>query len=218
MKDPLRVSDSVPDLRIRKAIGDHTAWLSMDIVHAPAATNEAYRITARVLARLIGPDCVALYHPPLNRFVPCKAEETAEKLRSGDPVRAVFRDVGEAPVVPIEDDPRLKAAEAEARRRFSEFEIAFTKKLGSGFAVKALVSAPHNAEHIWIDVDSIAQGVIEGRLANAPVDLGDLKVGSQVKVDRASVEDWVFLQAGTPVGMFTVPVIQQINQERTKHK
>jgi uncharacterized protein YegJ (DUF2314 family) len=90
-------------------------------------------------------------------------EETPAKLRSDDPIKAVFVEITEIPVVPIGDDPRLQAAEAEARRRFQEFET-----------VKTLVTVSGNSEHIWVDVDSISAGKIHGRLGNDPVDLGDL--------------------------------------------
>lgn len=215
MPDPAHASESFPELRLRKAIRDHKAWLSMDIVPHEAAAPERYRIVARVLGNLVGTDCLALYHPPLNQFVPCSMDETVAKLKADEPITAVFREITEVPVIPIDDDPRLKAAEAEAKRRFSEFETAFENKDGTGFAIKTLITSHGNSEHIWVDVERISAGKIEGRLGNEPVDLGDLKIGSKVEVETDQVEDWAFLQRGEPVGMFTVPVFQQILQERS---
>ena len=115
VSDPLRASEVLPDLHLRKAVRDHKAWISMDIIHPPTGTADAYRVIARVLAHFIDSDCLALYYPPDERFAPCIADQTIEKLRSDDPVTAVFREVTEAPVIPIEDDPRLKADRKSTR-------------------------------------------------------------------------------------------------------
>jgi hypothetical protein len=119
----------------------------VDILHAQAVTPQAWRVVGHVAADLGGADCLALYHPPLGRWSVC-SEETAERLRAKDPIAAVFLEFHQAPVIPIDDDPRLKAAEEEAKRRFPEFDAAFHAKNGDGFAVKAPVSANGNTEHI----------------------------------------------------------------------
>jgi uncharacterized protein YegJ (DUF2314 family) len=218
VEDPVKASGSLSELRLRKAVRDHQAWLSMDILHSQAATAEAYRMAAKVLAHFVDDDCLALYHPPLCQFAPCNADETIEKLRSDDPIRAVFREITSVPVIPLDDDPRLKAAEAEARRRFAEFASAFELKEGTAFAVKARISAEGNSEHIWIEVDRISGDKIEGRLGNDPVELGDLKIGSKVEIETNQVEDWAILRDDAPVGMFTMPVIEQIERERSGEK
>ena len=56
-----------------------------------SAHPENYPIVGRVLAELIGPDCVALYHPESKRVVPANLERTTELLRSEDPIAATFR-------------------------------------------------------------------------------------------------------------------------------
>jgi len=217
VEDPIAASETISDLRLRKAMREHKAWISMDVLKNREATSAAYRVVARVMANFAGPDCLALYHPPLNRLVPC-TEETVERLKSDDPIKAVFQDLDLVPVIPIEDDPRLRSAEAEARRRFPEFEAAFTKKDGTNFSVKARISSETNSEHIWVAVDTIARDVIRGRLGNEPVDLGQLKIGSKVEVQRDKIEDWSFMRGGAPVGLFTVPVIQEIEAGQSSKK
>jgi len=218
MDDPVHASETVPELGLRKAMKDHKAWLSMDILNPKAATPEAYRVVARVLANLIDADCLALYHPPTNQLVPCSIDETAAKLKAPDPINATFHEITQIPVIPIDDDPRLRDAEAEAKRRFSEFETAFRRRNGTGFAIKTQVTSHGKSEHIWVEVDSISAGKIEGRLGNDPVDLGDFKIGSKVEIETSRVEDWVFMRSGAPVGLLTVPVIQQIERERSGTK
>src|SRR5262249_36126310 len=135
-RDPAREGDSIADLRLRKAIKEHRAWLSMDILDPKRSSRENYQFVARTLAHLIGPECLALYHPPRKVLVPC-TDGTAAQLQSEDPIQAVFG-VSQVPVIPVEQgDPRLKTAEAEARKRFPEFEEAFRQKRGSAFSIKA---------------------------------------------------------------------------------
>jgi len=121
-------------------------------------------------------------------------------------------------VMPIDDDPRMKAAEANARTQFGKFEAAFHKQDGEDFSIKAAISGGGNTEHIWVAVEKIGDEQIEGALANDPIDLGGLKLGSKVTVKRQQVEDWVFSRGGNPVGSFTLPVIQAIHEERARKK
>lgn len=213
------VAAAAHELRLRKAIADHKAWISVDILDADSATAETYRVVARVIGHLIGPDCLALYHPPLNQYVTCDVQKTTELLASEDPMQAVFGQPNEVPVIPVEnDDPRLKAAEAEAQRHFPEFRTAFEKHDGTDFSVKTRVTADGNSEHIWVEVHSISGDLIEGVLGNKPVNLGTLELGSKIQFQTSQVEDWIFNRHGTPVGMYTVPVMEQIAREKVKKK
>ena len=156
--DPEKASQSIREMRLQKAVKEHVAWLSADILNPRDANLQTYRVIARVLANFVDDDCLALYHPPLNRFVPCNVESVIEGLNADYPIRSVFEQIAEAPVIPVEDDPRLAAAEAEARRRFSEFQTAFERDDGAGFSVKARISGGGNSEHIWVEVDRISAG------------------------------------------------------------
>ena len=218
MPEPLKAAQEIQELRLRKAVAEHKAWISMDILHPPeAASTDNYRIVARFLSHLVGDDCLALYHPPLCRFATC-TEGTLESLRGDDPIQALFGAWQEAPVIPIDDDPRLKAAEAEARRRFGEFEEAVQNHDGDGFSVKVAITVDGNTEHIWVDVERISDGKIEGTLGNEPVELGDLRLGSKVTIEKGQVEDWAIIRGSDMVGAFTLPVFQEIQEERARGK
>ena len=84
--------------------------------------------------------------------------------------------------------------------------------------VKALITRNGNSEHIWVEVDRISTGKIEGRLANEPVDLGDLKLDSKVEVETSQVEDWAYSRGSETVGQFTVPVLLEIEEQRSGKK
>ncbi|MGJ5819444.1 DUF2314 domain-containing protein [Paludibaculum fermentans] len=211
MTDPLGASQGQMEMRLSKAIKEHKAWASVDVLHPQEATAENYRIVAMVAAKMVGPDCLALYSPKLSKFAPCMGDETIEKLLSADPLQAVFVEHGTVPVIPMQsDDPRLLAAEAEARSRFHEFESAFNSNSngGSHFSVKTMITRGDNSEHIWVDVTRIEGETLLGLLGNEPVDLGDLKLGSEVSLDRSQVEDWAIMRGGELIGAFTLTALQ----------
>src|SRR5262249_6865333 len=74
-----------PDLRLRRAIGLHEAWLSVDILNPHEATKQNYRIAARVAAHFAGPECVAVYSPALNQLV-ARTDDIQARLRDDDPI------------------------------------------------------------------------------------------------------------------------------------
>ena len=51
------------------------------------------------------------------------------------------------------------------------------------------------------------------RISNDPVDLGDLKFGSQVEFPVEDVQDWCYLNDGQPVGLFRLDAIKKAQQE-----
>ncbi len=213
--DPARLSSAVDELRLRKVVEENRGWLAVDLIRLGdemAEPESAYPAIARFIAELAGPDCQALFQPATNRFHPWD-DELEARLRTGD-VTGVFAVPTKVPVVHVpEDDPRLLAAVAEARGRWPEFVVAFESRSGDSFSVKAPISGAGNTEFIWVQVDSLAGGDIAGRLANEPVDLGDLKEGSPVTVRVADLNDWAFVRNGEPEGMFTVKAIAAIRGE-----
>ena len=134
------------------------------------------------------------------------------------PVKAAVAEASGMAVLTVEQDPRLQAAEAEARRRFPEFATAFQNGAGSDFAVKAQLVANDGREHIWVKVKELRGNTIAGDLGNNPINSGELKLGSTVEVDLSQVEDWIFSRNGAREGMFTKPVLLQMEKERAAKK
>jgi len=214
--EPAELAEKVGELRLRKVLEENRGWLAVDLMQLKDETaprESAYSPIARFIAELAGPDCQAIFQPATDRFNHWDdALET--RLRSGE-VADVFEDPTQIPVIQVpDDDPRMQAAVAEARERWPEFTAAFHARDGEGFSVKAPVTVGENTEFIWVNVDSLGDETITGRLGNDPVDLGDLREGSPVTVAVADLNDWAFLRAGQPVGMFTVQVIAAVQQER----
>lgn len=201
-----------PDLRLRQVLQENRAWIAVDLM-APTeedAQREAlYPPVAQLIAALAGPDCQAIYRPETEQFNHWD-ESLEERLRGPDAL-SLFAEPTRLPVIEVpDDDPRMQAAVEEARARWPEFVAAFRARDGEMFSVKAPVHGGGNTEFIWIEVESLEESIIRGKLGNDPVDLGGLKAGHDVRVAVADVNDWVFMRAGKPEGLFTPKVLEAI--------
>jgi len=205
---------AVQELRLQHIVREHVAWTSVDLLHLdddkrPRA--EAYPFVGRLLAELADDDCLAIFCPETGRLVPFEPG-LLEKLRSDRPLE-VFGEMPFVPVVSVDgDDPRIKAAVAEARTRWPEFVTAFGTGDGEHFAVKAPVTADDNTEFIWIEVEAIDGEEVRGKLANDPVALGELKCGDPVSIRVGDLNDWNFIRGGELHGGFTVKAIDAIQR------
>jgi uncharacterized protein YegJ (DUF2314 family) len=203
------------ELRLRRALESHTAWLSVDLLSMSDATKsreEAYPLIAKFFAELLDEDCLAIYTPETGQILAYEPA-LAEKLRGPNPME-IFAELNFAPVVQIaDDDPKMKAAVDEARRRWPEFVTAFNARAGEHFAIKAPVAFEDNIEFIWIEVDRIEGETVHGKLANDPVALGEMKLGDTVKVPLATLNDWNYVADGKLEGGFTVKVLREASGE-----
>jgi uncharacterized protein YegJ (DUF2314 family) len=211
------LAEELPELRLRKAIQEHQAWLSVDLLTPfddTAARESFYPQIARLVAELAGPDCLCLLQPETGKLNIYDAS-LEEKLRQSESAEELFAPPF-PPVVDVADDePRLKAAVAEARRRWPEFVEAFRRRQPEElFAVKVPMTHGDRTEVIWVEVQSIQREVIFGKLGNDPIELGDLKYGTPVEVPIADVCDWTYLRGEELVGGFSAKVLQDIATER----
>lgn len=126
-------------------------------------------------------------------------------LRSEQPLDEI-QEWGEPPVVLIEDDdPRLKAAVADARRRWPEFVKAFEQRQPSQtFAVKALFRDGEQGEWMWVDVWRIKDEMIEGKLGNKPASVHNVRESDQVTVKASEIGDWLYQDGERLVGGFSL--------------
>jgi uncharacterized protein YegJ (DUF2314 family) len=117
------------------------------------------------------------------------------------------------------DDPRMKAAEAEAMKRWPEFAAAFKRRQpNQGFAVKAKFTEGKTTEWMWVEVDSMTADAITGRVDNDPVDVHNVKLGDTVTRKRSEIDDWIYKDSAGMHGGFTSKVLQQIDDERKAKK
>ncbi|MEP7367506.1 MAG: hypothetical protein ABI972_29965, partial [Acidobacteriota bacterium] len=99
ISDPDAPPWSISDKAVRDAVAAHTAWLSVEIVVPETVVEADYRIPARVVASLLGENCLALYFQPQSRFA-LRSEGTSYALRSDTPIQAVFGPPGDSLTTP----------------------------------------------------------------------------------------------------------------------
>ena len=118
------------------------------------------------------------------------------------------------------DDPRFKAAEAEARRRWPEFVVAFSKREPNvAYAVKAKFTDGQTNEWMWVQVKSITGNTVTGVLDNEPIDVKNVRVGQTVTKTLAEIDDWIVGRDGRIAqGGFTTKAMEQIEAERRAKK
>jgi uncharacterized protein YegJ (DUF2314 family) len=213
-------SASTGEARTQKAIQEHQGWLSVDCVSGLSQEtdrHEPYTRIARLIAELAGPDVLAILRPETGQ-VNVWNDELEDTLRSPEAMKEWATPV-QTPVIQVEDDdPRMKAAVEEARRKWPEFLAAFKAKDCEHYAIKTALKDGDRMEHIWVEVDGIEPDFVHGTLGNDPVDLPNFKLGDRIEVSVVEVEDWCFVRGNDPVGLFTTKVLAQVQDSRRQTK
>jgi uncharacterized protein YegJ (DUF2314 family) len=108
------------------------------------------------------------------------------------------------------DDARMNAAVAEARRTFP----GFVQKLSAGELTDAypkikvgLAAADGSREHIWVAEPRVEGDRISGVLANEPAQLPGQHEGSPVTFTAEQVSDWSYERGGRMWGNYTTRVM-----------
>jgi len=205
--------DSIRDKRLRSAVENHQAWLSVDLMdegnHDPETVSLSYSVIGKILAAMAGPDCLALYCPELQR---CNEFDLSliEILAGGSPLK-IFEEPTFEPIIEVSDnDPRMAAAVKKAIKRWPEFVEAFEDDLDNAekFIIKAEFSENEISEYMWVTVTSMEDDVICGVLMNDPHELLDVHRGAEVEVSLKDLNDWLFPGPDdVPVGGFTLEVL-----------
>jgi len=112
-----------------------------------------------------------------------------------------------------EDDPRMAAAVAEAKKRLPEFVGAFGKaKDGYQFSIKAPFADPGNAEEsefMWVHICRVDFDAVHGTLLNDPEFVKSYKYDDVVRVPMELIVDWVYTNGEKSVGDFTAKVLDE---------
>jgi uncharacterized protein YegJ (DUF2314 family) len=205
--NPAAVAANLAERRLREAVAQHHAWLSVECLQADSALGDPYVTAARLAGALLDEDCLALCLPAGGRIYACDGAMSA-KLRGPEPLAALEAG-GPTPVVGIAaDDPRLLAAVHEARRRWPEFVAAFEQREpGQLFSVKVPVREGKQTEYMWLSVSALENEMIYGRLDNEPVSMKRLHAGDRLRVPVRDLNDWLFTRGDTLAGGFTIDVL-----------
>jgi len=83
------------------------------------------------------------------------------------------------------------------------------------FSLKAKIVDGSETEHIWLnDVSFDDTDIFYGVVANAPLNIHNLKLGTKVGVDRSSVSDWLVIENGRLIGGYTIRCLRDEMNER----
>ena len=195
--------EGIRELRLRSAIAEHHAWISVDLLRVHDGAAQVSSLMARLCAELADDRSVALLDLETQRgyaFGP----RTRDKLRATDP-RSALADFDEPPVLALDPgDPRVEGARKEAEERWPEFVDAFaSREADEVFSVNAVIREGDDSERLWISVDSIQGDELHGRIGNEPVTLG-LEFGSPVSIGVGEIQDWLFVRDGVAHGGFSL--------------
>ena len=210
------VAEDLLDLRLRKPVLEHEAWMAVDLL-MPFETDETpeayYALVIRLIFELADDATLAVFRPETGQINVWDDDVIEALLRPGGPDS--FSEPSNATVIAVSgDDPDMIEAVAEARDRWPEFVEAFhERREGEWFSVKVPVTVDGVTEFIWVEVTGIEPEYIHGTLGNDPVDLGGLKMGDVVEVPVAELNDWsIRYPDGDSHGMFTLEAIDRARE------
>jgi len=197
-----------PEERQKKVVREHKAFLTIDLMSPKDPRRKqkhgCYRRMAHLAAEFVDENCLGIYIPETGQMRPYDSE-VIKALRSDRPLEELER-WGSPPVAAIADnDPRLIAAVAEARRRWPEFVWAFEHRCAEqSFSVKAHFIDGDSQEWMWVSVSSIVDGAINGSLGNAPVNVQNVREGDKVTLRASEIGDWVYNDGETLIGGYSI--------------
>jgi uncharacterized protein YegJ (DUF2314 family) len=210
--DPEAAALQVKELRIRKSIHEHRAFLSVSLMlrYDKSDTSDPYLDLGKLIVALAPADTLAVVCPA-HSCIRVWEDNVMRKLAGARPLEAFSIAPEKLPVIEVpEDDPRMKAATAEARRRWPEFAAAFANRQPKQtFSVKLPFRDGEHRECMWLSVLSLDGDTIHGKVDNEPVNVTTVRLGSRVRANRQHLIDWLYIGAAGVVGGFTVKVLQE---------
>lgn len=215
---PDEMAESVPELRLKTAVAEHTAWMSVDLLvpeNEDLPLDTFYPFIFRLIKDLANEDTLVI-HRPESGSANVWNEEVAASLGSDDPLQTFSQPTNPSVIQISDDDPRMIAAVKEAHDSFHLFREHWEKRTAEqSFSIKAAVTREDNTEFIWVDVTGLEPEYIHGNLGNEPVALPGLTLGSQVEIPITDLNDWAIMldEETPPLGLFTVKVLQEAQAE-----
>ncbi len=221
--DSSKLADEVKDLALAGAIREHRAWMSVDWLgnDDKADLRVVYQHISQILVQLIGKDTLAVYSPDTDQFHLNDAT-LIEHLKSPDPLQSLIPagvegTTANADTVTMNDnDPQLLEAQAEARKNWPEFMQAYQSRgKDQYFAVKGRILEGDNAEYMWLQVTSIDDTLVHGKLDNDPETLKKVKRGAELHIPIADVDDWLYSTGkGESHGGYTLRLFEKLTQAK----
>ena len=201
--------ENIPNVRLQQMVREHAAWLSVDLLEAPAGatSDDIYRRLGRMIAALADSDCVGLFCPATNQLNLWHPGLIAH-LQGDTPLRAVA-ELTEVPAIRVTaNDTDMQEASQKANSMWSVFVNTFEQRRSDQtFAVKAPFTDGQETEYMWLIVTEINEETVTGTLDNEPVYLRNVDAGDMVTVTLDQVNDWLYTDGNELVGGFTTEAI-----------
>jgi len=224
--DSGKLADEVKDPALAGAIREHRAWLSVDWLGTDDKTDlrVVYQHISKIIVQLIGKDTLAVYSPETDQFHINDAT-LLEHLNSPDPLQSLVPAGLANAAAPgntfnmNDDDPQLLAAQAEARKNWPEFMQAYQARTkGQYFAVKGRIMEGASAEYMWLQVTSIDDTLVHGKLDSDPETLKKVQRGAELHIPIAEVDDWLYNTGkGDSHGGYTLRLFDALAQAKAKN-
>lgn len=220
-ESPEEYASQILDSRVSRAIEDHRAWISIDLLDIDANAEErrdAYRQIANLLAELVDDDCLAICCPETGSIYAAQPN-LLEQLRDKDPLTQLSENELPPVIYVDEDDPRMQRATETARKTWAQFVGAFeNREHDQIFSVKAPLHDATGCEQIWLNVTAIENGIVYGTLGNKPIRLTRYQIDDRVRIACRELSDWMYFEDETLHGGFTIKVLSDVAEERARRR
>lgn len=134
--------------------------------------------------------------------LPVPIPEAAPGRSESDP-----RHVKENVIAYHTGDEAMNAAKGKARATLPRFRKLMDARTEGTYTIKFPLTQNGETEHIWMQLGDYRDGVYHGRLANAPINGNEYKMGDHMQVAEADVEDWMVNTGAEMYGGYTVRVM-----------
>lgn len=143
----------------------------------------------------------------LSCFLGCGVQ-TGRQANAGTPTSESVQPAKTIMLIDRED-PDMQRAIRMARREVDDFLIALVQPRPdqTDFAVKVAFGKEEVIEHLWLVDLKYVGGVLIGKLASTPQELGEFVVGEIYGVTPEEVTDWYYFDEEEMVGGYTVKLL-----------
>jgi uncharacterized protein YegJ (DUF2314 family) len=205
-ENPTAIVAHLTELRSRRAVAFHRAWLAVDCLHNPVEGSHSYATVGRLAAMLAERDCLAVCLPAQRHLVPFD-EKVMQQLCAPDPVQALEANHPRKQREVSPKDPRFLSAVREARRRWSEFVAAFERRQeGQLFSAKIPIRHGRVTRYAWAAVSALENETIYADLDSIPLHRNHRQPGNWTGVSVTELQDWLYTDRQRLVGGFTLDV------------
>jgi uncharacterized protein YegJ (DUF2314 family) len=115
------------------------------------------------------------------------------------------------------DEKEMEEATARAQKEVDAFIDELSKGAGVNFAVKAPITDGKETEHFWLSDVVYRNGEFEGKIANDPGMVSNVKMGQKWTIKKGEISDWMFMRNEKIHGNYTMrPLLKTMPKEQAE--